>query len=116
MTIHCNAGTRTTKMMGTLKNYGDIWFDKDFIANILSLARVKEKFSVTFDSTNDNAFILHKPNGTKLLFKESSPGLYFHDRTNRAILFAQQEESDTEPATSDAIETVSSNAAMFSTR
>jgi hypothetical protein len=44
--IHCNAGAKKVNMKGMLKNYGEVWFSPDGIANILSLARVKKRFPV----------------------------------------------------------------------
>ena len=56
----------------------------DCIANILSLARVKTKYQITFDSDENNEFIVHKPDGSTRNFKESSHGLYYHD-TSTAV-------------------------------
>ena len=42
--IHCNAGKTTTNMRGTLPGYGEVWYHPTGIANILSLARVKNKY------------------------------------------------------------------------
>jgi len=44
MRIHCNASITTTTLMGDLPGYGKVWFHPQGIANILSLARVKEKY------------------------------------------------------------------------
>jgi hypothetical protein len=40
--IHCNASTSIVTQIGTLKNYGEVWFNTKTIVNILSLARVEE--------------------------------------------------------------------------
>ena len=77
MVIHCNAGTATTNMVGDLGNYGKVWYHPNGIANILSLAKVKEKFRVTFDSTNGNTFIMWKQDGSNKIFKQSATGLYY---------------------------------------
>ena len=45
--IHCNAGLATADKVGDFPGYGTVWFHPDGIANILSLARVKEKYRVT---------------------------------------------------------------------
>jgi hypothetical protein len=44
---------------------------------ILSLARVKKKHHVTFDSSNKNQFVVHKKDGSTWCFKESRQGLYY---------------------------------------
>jgi hypothetical protein len=79
MTITCNAGVTTTNLIGELPGYGTVWYHRDGIANILSLARVTKKHRVTFDSHNGNSFIIHKPNNTQHTFKESEHGLYYLD-------------------------------------
>jgi hypothetical protein len=59
MHIHCNAGVAMTNWMGDLHGYGPVWFHKMGIANILSLARVKEKYQVTYNSANGKEFHVH---------------------------------------------------------
>ena len=84
MYIHCTAGVTRTNLVGELPGYGTVWFHPDGIANILSLARVKTKYRVTFDSDENNEFVVHKPDGSTRNFKESSRGLYYHD-TSTAV-------------------------------
>jgi hypothetical protein len=80
MDIHCNAGVTSTNLIGELMGYGTVWYNPKGIANILSLARVKEHgFRVTFDSSEGNAFHLHKPDGTVRVFNQSPKGLYYLD-------------------------------------
>jgi hypothetical protein len=86
MDIHCNAGVTSTNLVGDLPSYGEVWFNPNGIANILSLSRVKERgFRVTFDSSNGNEFHVHKPNGTARVFCESSLGLYYMDTETTGI-------------------------------
>ena len=49
----------STNLIGYLPGYGWVWYYPDSIANILSLAPVKRKFCVTFDSKGDNQFHVH---------------------------------------------------------
>jgi hypothetical protein len=79
MHIHCNAGVATTNWMGDLAGYGPVWYHKDGITNILLLARVKEKYRVTYDSTDGNEFRVHRNDGTHRVFRESANGLYYMD-------------------------------------
>jgi Reverse transcriptase (RNA-dependent DNA polymerase)/Zinc knuckle len=79
MQIHCNAGVTTTNLIGDLKGYGTVWFHPDGIANILSLARVKQNYRVTYDSSSGNLFTVYKKDGSKRCFIESPRGLYFLD-------------------------------------
>jgi N-acetylmuramoyl-L-alanine amidase len=81
MDIHCNAGVTSTNMVGDLPGYGEVWYNPNGIANILSLARVKEKHQVTFDSAGGNKFVVHKTGSTTTCFLESRRGLYFINNT-----------------------------------
>jgi hypothetical protein len=55
------------------------------IANILSLAKVKERYPVYYDSDNGNQFIVAQPT-KQVVFQQSATGLYYHDTTNRAVV------------------------------
>jgi hypothetical protein len=77
MDIHCNAGVTSTDLIGDLPGYGQVWYHPNGIANILSLARVKEKYRVTFDSGTKNQCIIHKKDGSTRCFQQSRRGLYF---------------------------------------
>jgi hypothetical protein len=81
LVIHCNAGKATTNMVGEFDRYRTVWYHPDGIANVLSLAKVKSKFKVTYDSSDGNKFMVHKPNGHKLEFIESDSGLFYFDTT-----------------------------------
>jgi hypothetical protein len=54
--------------IGTLKNYGTVWYSNSAITNILSLAQVKKKFPIKYDSTPGNHFIVIKPD-RNIVFK-----------------------------------------------
>jgi hypothetical protein len=85
--IHCNAGVTVTYFVGDLKGYGTVWYHPDGIANILSLARVKEKCQISYDSTNGNKFIVTKPDGNKHDFQQSSTGLFYMDVNEHGTTF-----------------------------
>ena len=59
LTIHSTGGVSKTNTVGDLPGYGIVWFYRSGIANILSLAKVKNNFGVTYDSTNGNTFVVH---------------------------------------------------------
>lgn len=79
MTVHCNAGSRTTNLVGDLAGYGTVWYDPLAIANILSLKRVRDKYHVLYDSADRGTFLVIKPDGQTLEFAESDRGLYYLD-------------------------------------
>jgi hypothetical protein len=79
MTIQCNAGTISTTSIGTLPNYGPVWYCNGGIANILSFANARNNgCDITYDHTN-NTFSLQQTNGTLMKFIQSPGGLYYHD-------------------------------------
>jgi hypothetical protein len=71
MDIHCNACITSTVLIGDLPGYAEVWYHPNGIADILSLARVKDKYRVTFDSGQKKQFIVHTSEGTTRCFKES---------------------------------------------
>jgi hypothetical protein len=91
--IHCNAGTKEVNQVGTLKNYGTMWYSDSAIANILSFSQVKKKFPIIYDSKNENKFHVIKPD-KHVVFKESESGLYYHDTTNRAVLMLNADKTE----------------------
>jgi hypothetical protein len=89
--INCNAGTRRITQVGTLKNYGEVWFNENAIADILSLLRVKERYPVKYNSTAGNQFVIIQPD-KEVIFNQSSSGLYYHDTANRVIVMVNTNE------------------------
>jgi hypothetical protein len=75
----CVVGFPSTNLVGDLPGYGEVWYHPNNIANILSLARVKDRHRATFDSTDGNQFVIHKSDGTSKRFHELRQGLYFLD-------------------------------------
>jgi hypothetical protein len=71
--------------VGTLKNNGDVWVNPKAIANILSLARVKERYSVRYNSDEGNQFVVVQPH-KQIVFQKSDSGLYYHGTTDRSVV------------------------------
>lgn len=86
MIVRCNAGQRTTDMIGDLPGYGTVWYDPRSIANILSLRRVAAKYHVAYDSHDNGSFVVTKPDGTVFEFQASEGGLYYLDTENTATV------------------------------
>ena len=79
MDIHCTAGVATTRLVGDLPGYGEVWYHPDGIANIF-LARVKAKgYSITYVSAEGNHFKVVTPGGAVPVFKQSTRALYYLD-------------------------------------
>ena len=77
MHIHCNAGITRMNLVGDLSRYGTVWYHPDGIANILSLAEVRKQFHVTYHSSQQNEFAVHKPDRTTKQFVQSDRGLFY---------------------------------------
>jgi hypothetical protein len=60
-------GHQITSQMGTVANFGKLWYNPNSIANILSLAEVRKVRRVTMDSSSDAAFS-RTPFGRKWLY------------------------------------------------
>jgi len=50
MKTHCNAGIRTTNLVGDLPGYRTVWYHESGNANIFSLANVMKNHTVEFNS------------------------------------------------------------------
>ncbi len=86
MRIKCNAGTTVTNLKGDLPGYGPVWYNPEGIANILSLARVGDKYRITYDSGADAGFKIHKEDGTTRLFRRSRTGLFYVDTDEQGVV------------------------------
>eukprot|EP00957_Ditylum_brightwellii_P165101 12569942-Ditylum_brightwellii.AAC.1 len=75
-----------TNMICNVPGYGTAWFHKKGAVNILSPAKVKQRYQVTYDSDGLNKFVVHKPN-YEVHFIESVDGLYYHDLSNKELSF-----------------------------
>lgn len=75
LSINTQVGTITTQGRGFLHGCGWVWHCPDGIANIPSLAKVKNSHRVTFDSADGNEFRVHKEDGAMRRFKQSKSGI-----------------------------------------
>jgi hypothetical protein len=76
---YCNGGFQDSTLIGTLDGYGDIWYNPNSLANILSMAHVSERFRVNFDTNIEQAIFVWRKDGSYIKFIRSPKGLYFHD-------------------------------------
>ena len=80
MCIQCNAGSSYTNQMGKLPGYpGEVWYNPHGIANILCMADMCDHFCVQFNSANETAFLIDKPDGITKCFIQLKAELFFHD-------------------------------------
>ncbi len=68
----------TTNLMGYYANIPKpIWSNPQVIANILSLARLKQYYHITYGNFSSDRFILTLNDNTKIHFKPSHASLYY---------------------------------------
>ncbi len=83
-TLHAltNGGHQDSDMVGDFANLGTVWFNRDSIANILSLADVARVCRVTIDTSQEASMTVHRKDGSIMKFVEHPSGLYVFDSTN----------------------------------
>jgi len=84
LVLYCNAGKAIINKKGDLKGYATVWFYPSGIANTLSLSNVWKKCKVTYDSTLNEGFLVHKADSTTQVFRPSKKGLFFSDVQDNA--------------------------------
>ena len=77
-------GVQVITQQGNLPGHGLVWYHPHVLVNILSMAKLKQQYHITYDSGKENAFIVREHNTAhiKYIFKESHDGLYYHDLNN----------------------------------
>ena len=66
MRVRCNVGWTVMNLIGRLPGYpGEVWYNPNGIANIISLADAEKYFPVRYDSAREKAFVVEKPNRTE---------------------------------------------------
>jgi hypothetical protein len=83
--IYSNGGHQDTHMVGDLPGFGQVWYNQESLANILSLAEVRKVCRVTMDTREAAEIIVYKHNGDKIRFIESGKGLYYFDTANSKV-------------------------------
>eukprot|EP00957_Ditylum_brightwellii_P110624 8437440-Ditylum_brightwellii.AAC.1 len=86
VTVDGNRGKISTNLNGTLPEYGDVWFSNQVIANILSMAKVKDTCHVSYDSNIEDAFVVRKSRKA-MGFKKSNKGLFYFDVRKEEVCF-----------------------------
>ena len=72
--------------MGTLENYGDVWYHEEALTNILSLQNLHQKgYGIQYNNEDKDVFLVTKPNGKKVQFNPSNDGLYFYDTRSHGV-------------------------------
>ena len=66
-----------------------VWYHPQININILSIAKLKQQYHITYDSGNETAFIVreHDSMQLKYIFHESYDGLYYHDTSSTQQIY-----------------------------
>jgi hypothetical protein len=59
LTLTTNAGVLQMNMKANVPGWGEVWFDPTAMMNIFSYAQMVDRHPVTYDSTKEDAFIVH---------------------------------------------------------
>jgi hypothetical protein len=77
--VHTNGGIQISSQKGTVKHFGDVWYNADSLANILSMAAVRKTCRITMDTSVEAAMNIHRKDGSIMKFREYKSGLYYYD-------------------------------------
>ena len=82
--MHSQGGHNDLKWKGDLLGSIECYFYEKGIVNIIFLSKLQQKYKVTFKSSDWKCSIVHKQNGSTMIFNESPDGLYYHDTAQHA--------------------------------
>jgi hypothetical protein len=75
MKLATNGGILETTMKADLPQWGEVWFNPKAITNIFSYAEMADKYRITYDSSSQDAFVVHLPH-KKVKFERMGMNLY----------------------------------------
>ena len=77
--VHTSCGVQTSHMVGDFSNFSMVWYNPHLLANILSLAHVRQRCRVTMDTDVEPALIVHRRDGSPMKLVKYVSGLYYYD-------------------------------------
>ncbi len=80
ISMRTNAGTKKIELEATVPGFGPTWFDPNQIANIYGFSHMVDKHRITYDSDQEDAFLVHSDTGT-IKFERTPDGLYVYRPT-----------------------------------
>ena len=90
--VYTNGDSQKSTKVGTLDGFGEVWYNPESLANILSMAAVRKVFRITMDSSVDAAMYVRLPTGGKLRFAEGPSGLYYCDVSSLFFIKCRSEQ------------------------
>jgi hypothetical protein len=61
LTLTINAGVLQMNMKADVPGWGEVWINPTAMTNIFSYAQMVDQYPFTYDSKNQDAFIVHLP-------------------------------------------------------
>ena len=91
--VYCNSGKQNSTYRGIFPGLGDVWYNEQSLANIISFSQLSDLFRIEFDQQTDS-FIVHTDDNSTIQFVRKG-GLFVYDATdhlkqdNNDFLFLQ---------------------------
>ena len=121
LTLTTNGGDLRVTQKATRPGYGEVWFSKESLTNIHSLAKMEDKYRVTYDSSQERAFKVHTPEGI-IKYVRGPENLYYYkpdipsEPTTPTSASAGSHVGIHSEQNYNLVETVESNERMYSQR
>ena len=77
MMLMTNGGVLTTNQKATIPNWGEAWFSSKAVTNIFSFSEMAQRYRITYDTREEDAFIVHLET-KKVKFVKDQNGLYIY--------------------------------------
>jgi hypothetical protein len=77
LALQTNGGVLYTETKATLPQWGKVWFNPEAVTNIFSYAEMADRYRITTDSREEDAFTVHTP-WKQVKFRRHESGLYVH--------------------------------------
>ena len=61
MYLDTTGESMVTNLKADLPQWGEVWFDDNAITNIFSCAKMADRYKITYDSEEEDVFIVHLP-------------------------------------------------------
>ena len=75
MILLTNGGLFESKMKDGITNFGSVWYNENFVPNILAWSEARKGCRITVDTADEAAVVVHKRDGAEMKFVECNTGL-----------------------------------------
>ena len=79
----------STNKKAKIKGCGEVWFNQDFMTNVLSLKNVKKFHHVTCDSAKGGSFVIHCSGKSNMHFRMHDNGLHCFNANKQQVSFVE---------------------------